>query len=912
MGSALSSVDLLALLSAGQTVILPSARAAAALRQRYDRQQREHGLQAWEPAALFSWPEWLESLWSALCLNGLDDRMLLNRVQEERLWADVIERSAEGAGLSSSAIHAFATSARSAYEIVAAHGAADRLFTYAETYDARAFVGWEKEFSARCRQDQLLPRASLARALAGHIRNAHLETPESMYFVGFEALTPSQNALLSALEARGCSVKQRSLGQSGPQASVRAAVVLPSPREELAWAIGWIRQRFCKVEGEIPTIALVVPDPATERPELEPLLRQILTPELEPVDADLSSTPWHFGEGVPLASLPIIEHALTLLRWVREDLSLSAIGTLLLSPFLSHSAPFESRARFEMHSLRELTLFRPELSLDRLLRLARERRQGGQTEASFPELETLQRMTGDPAHLRGTGSYADWTERIRRLLKAVGWPGPRTLSPAEFQATEAWEGLLDLLATLDYSSRRPRFEELLDQLQREAGALIAPGAAAGAPLQVLRLAETEGCVFDAALVLRATDENLPAPERPHPLVGWGLQRSLGLAGTDPALTHARVRAALESLSARSGDLLLLAAEADERGTLRLTPMRDELGLPLVNAGEFGLRAMEQPLADAVPVQNQTPLPFLPSAELHGGARVLELQAACGFRAFASLRLQAEQPASRNLGLNARETGSLIHRALELLWTELQTQAKLRALPSEQRRDLVQRCVLQALGRFRISAYADDPWARAYLSVLEQRLCDLLGHWLEHEESRGDFAVLPPEQGQEITVGPLQLNIRPDRIDKVDGGYVLVDYKTSLSLSTEDWLGERPDAPQLPLYALLAEPEEIRGLAFARLRPGKDMTWLSLQDQEAMFPGKRGAIMRDLAGDIERWREELARLAYDFAEGRAEVNPKSYPKTCEFCDFRLICRLNAATLLEQSDTAELPAEGDQHG
>ena len=34
-----------------------------------------------------------------------------------------------------------------------------------------------------------------------------------------------------------------------------------------------------------------------------------------------------------------------------------------------------------------------------------------------------------------------------------------------------------------------------------------------------------------------------------------------------------------------------------------------------------------------------------------------------------------------------------------------------------------------------------------------------------------------------------------------GNYVVLDYKTSDNLNVDDWDGERPDAPQLPLYAV---------------------------------------------------------------------------------------------------------------
>ena len=51
----------------------------------------------------------------------------------------------------------------------------------------------------------------------------------------------------------------------------------------------------------------------------------------------------------------------------------------------------------------------------------------------------------------------------------------------------------------------------------------------------------------------------------------------------------------------------------------------------------------------------------------GGARLLELQAACPFRAQAELRLGARALEEPGVGVDAAERGDLIHRALAVLW-----------------------------------------------------------------------------------------------------------------------------------------------------------------------------------------------------------------------------------------------------
>ena len=80
-------------------------------------------------------------------------------------------------------------------------------------------------------------------------------------------------------------------------------------------------------------------------------------------------------------------------------------------------------------------------------------------------------------------------------------------------------------------------------------------------------------------------------------------------------------------------------------------------------------------------QSQEPLPVhdplpLSQPQVRGGSRVFAHQAACPFRAFAEHRLVARPLERLQVGLGPMRSGTLMHRALELLWRELRTQQAL--------------------------------------------------------------------------------------------------------------------------------------------------------------------------------------------------------------------------------------------
>ena len=118
-----------------------------------------------------------------------------------------------------------------------------------------------------------------------------------------------------------------------------------------------------------------------------------------------------------------------------------------------------------------------------------------------------------------------------------------------------------------------------------------------------------------------------------------------------------------------------------------------------------------------------------------------------------------------------------------------------------------------------------------------------------------------------------------------GGHALIDYKTGRP-TPNDWLGERPEDPQLPLYALNAK-EDIAVVAFAKLKTGA-MRYMGFSEGKEAIPGVKSAVDWDAL--IASWRKELESLGSGFAAGDARVDPKNLLKTCRYCDLQPLCRV----------------------
>lgn len=898
MSASFTESELLDALARGVPVVLPSARAARHLRHAFDQRQRQMGAEVWDSARALSWSDWTRSLWSGLVADGAELRLLLNTAQEHSLWREIIEAGVRDHALISP--DALAEMARSAWSLAAAHNAVSRLRSSATTSDSRTFASWAESFARLCASHQCLSSSLVEDALRDHARSRALRLDSAIIFAGFSELTPAQIGLIEAIRSSGAEVNQAALAPPRRHpGALRAFTVAPSPREELLLAARWLRGFLeeHRADPQAPRIAVLLAQPEEQRAELESVFREILAPELQAIDADPSAAPWEFASGTPLLQQPLANDGLDLVRWIQGPLPLERISSLLRSPFFGESAGRLQAARFDTQILRRGSFLLPELTLTGLLEFARKTagRHSGPAPAAPAWLKGVNALLQRRLTQAGSASFADWAELIRALLKTARFPGERAPTATEFEAARAWDKALDLLATLDFRGRRVSLSEATHTFERLLQSSRLRASANCAPVQIMRPADVEASIFDAVLFLRATDATWPEPQTMHPLLGWPLQQSLGLPGADAARDAERARTQADALLAHTAHALFTAPAQDANGALRLSPLLHHLQLTRAEPQNL----ISTPAAQAVIPEERVPddvlLPPLPTTTLRGGANVLKLQATCGFRAFAELRLRSGELDIQELGLDAGERGTLVHRALESFWDRTQSRAELASLSAAERTQRLDEAIGHAFNGL-------DPavagWSNAYLTLQRERLHRILGQWLDKELQRGPFTVQSREARRPITVGPLELHLRPDRIDAVDDGIVLVDYKTGAYAHSSAWLGDRPDDPQLPLYALLSEPGTLKGMFFGRIRPGREMGWHGLASDSAVLPALRSRQIADLDSRIEDWRNVLTVLAADFAEGRAQVAPKDFHLNCTRCAQRLLCRLDPSTLIDE--------------
>ncbi len=118
------------------------------------------------------------------------------------------------------------------------------------------------------------------------------------------------------------------------------------------------------------------------------------------------------------------------------------------------------------------------------------------------------------------------------------------------------------------------------------------------------------------------------------------------------------------------------------------------------------------------------------------------------------------------------------------------------------------------------------------------------------------------------------------------------------------MDERPDEPQLPLYAIIEEGH-IYAVVFGQIRRG-EMKFVGLaedpggdkdKENKSGIPEVKTLSKSRISKDFESWQglfdfwdQNLTKLAKNFRDGDARVDPYK-SNTCDYCDLGSFCRIN---------------------
>lgn len=904
-------------------VVTPTRRLARTLALRVAELRAEDGRRVADTPPIFALDDWLRRLGRVVLAQEVAEgrgpgRVLLSRHAEKVLWERVILSTPGDLPKELLDVAALADTALEAWSRIVWWG--EPSWNGPMIEDVERFRDWLPVFREKLRAGRFVTDAQLAGLVSDAIRRGALDPslPGEAVAPGFEKSDPKLALLLDALRERGVRVGDHL--NDAPRAPAPLQVwTASSSAAEVRTVAARIRARLL-AQPDL-RVAVLAPDPSSYGRRLERIFEEELDPAgVLDVGAG-SARRFDFAEAPALADYPLVAGALDLLGLDGPTVAFETASALLLSEY-----PRPSGVDDDEQERRRVLRGRVEAELRR--RRSAVLRVAGTAESLAVRLRTAglpdmassfeglaDRVARDTATRRAPGAWRrEWHDRLRLL----GWPGPLR-GDVEGFVFRRWNEAMDAFAALEAVEPSMEAHHALSRLRAICSDTPVQPRSESRGVQVLSLLDAAGLEFDVVFAIGLTATAFPAAPRPNPLLPAAWQRvQAGMPRTSVEGERELAAAVWERVLRSAPEVHAMWATtgdgAEEQTPSAVLAGRAAEPFPVEEATPWWLASAQQGAALQVRPDDVAGPPRV----RRGGSAILQQQSDCPFRAFAETRLGARKLDAIVPQPDSARRGTLVHAALAFAYGRIGSSHTLEGLSDENILDEARAAAGNAIeAQAEFFAEAGD-----LADAMKFWLVDLLAGWMRYER---DVRALPWEIADlERNVetrfpadapDPLVIRFRPDRIDRVeDGALVVLDFKTSTTpKKTSLWNGDRPQDPQLPLYLALLEEQGARidGIAFANLsaRDACMLEGVGAREFSANFrpPGRadrRGPA--EYEAKAAEWRTTVRTLAEGFLAGDVRVDPRR-PEVCRSCGSQALCRIAEIGPADEDDEA---GEGDE--
>ncbi|AKQ33609.1 PD-(D/E)XK nuclease family protein [Candidatus Coxiella mudrowiae] len=829
-------------------VLTANRRLSYYLQEQYAHYQIKVGKKAWLRPTILPLNTWLSHCWQH-CEST--QGFLLSDVQEEVLWQKILGLSPQTANL-----------AKKAWQLIKGWNLSLKDLEPEANSEVQCFIQWAYQFETELEKQKLINAVELPKQLEGLI--PHLNLPQKIILLGFDELIPTIQQFLNGLAEK--TIISCYLSRPHPKNYIHR-LSFKEREAEIQTMARWAYNEWQKNSSK--RIGCVIPALTEHRSQICRLFQNVFG----------SDKNFNISAGEPLAHLPLVKTALNILALNPFHIEVMELGTLFCSPYVNSMGDNSYLAAMLDVKLRETKQWQTNSTsilyhLDEL----QKKFPAATLKIRYQQWLSLERPPG-------TLFPSEWIEHFKKELSALGWPGQRSLDSKEYQQLERWKEMLQEFVEFDSlippQTRKQAFQ-LLWQLASKT--LFQPQSAQNASIQILGLLEATGLEFDSLWIMGLDNKNWPSPPKPNPFLPIGLQRRHQMPHSSFKRESDYALQLQQRLINSASEVILSVSLQDQE--VQLSPSPLILDFPQVNIEELRLpffETLSENLFKSKHIEkiedNQAP-PLQEGEFIKGGSRILQSQSACPFQAFAEIRLRAKPLEQPQIGLSGANRGNFVHHALDVLWKKIKNWQNLINYSDIELETLID----ETINELSFSFGSDSLFFR----VEKKRIKHLIKRWLLLEKNRPPFNVSQQETDRFIKIGPLNLHVRIDRIDKVKGGNFIIDYKTNDKNQVTDWLGNRLKNVQLPLYCTFAA-RDVVGIAYAEVSSKKISFkgWLVSEEKPFNNMGSAPLPWKSL---LDHWKTILHQLAIDFSLGKAEVNPFDIKTTCKFCGLHPLCRV----------------------
>ncbi len=779
----------------------------------------------------------------------------------------------------------------------------------------KLYKHWCETFINELQQRKLITVENSCHIIAQAFTQGVLKKETNIHLLGFDDIPPLFQHLLTQAST---SLKEVDLNNTEP--STRIRTTCSDSETEMTIVAEWAKSIIEKTPDA--RIGIIVPNLGQCRNKIERALINSFESHSLSADAARYTYPFNISAGTPLGDTPLIHTTFQLLNLSQQTWEVEGLCQILFSPFWGKLST-EREARYQLaNKLESLGVFKLDLSQVRYwsealsgteYKALSEAEHKALSEVEYKALSEAEnkntstetddeqslfhyfnesKQLNDALHRKGKKHLPSvWVDYFLEHLAIFNWPGDRKPDSHEYQQTQLWYQVLEDFCALDNTLGRITLNDAIQQCQRMSNHRPFQAQVPDSPIQVLGILEGAGLHFTHCWVLGLHQQAWPPAPQPNPLLPLPLQRQYNMPHASSLRELTFAQSLTDNYRYCAKHIIFSSPEYDEDSeqillTSRLIddiPLQELHSLNIDHSNDFvryssALHQSQQwEFIDCSKSPAVSKQDLNAKGELSGGASIIKAQSTNPFDAFSIYRLKARPPLQVVNGFSSIEKGNILHQALAVIWEKLKNQKALLEIDEATLISLVTESVnlqIQSLQRKK-----PKHLGHTLCQLESERQTKLILLWLnEVEKKRPPFEVVAIEEACKVTLRDVHFTLRLDRVDQLaDGTYLIIDYKTGMT-SPNDWQGDRPRDPQLPLY-LITRQETVTGIAFAEININKQRFNGACTSNEESIAIEGIKPIGDLRTELPKnwpearsyWEDNLSTLLNDFLDGQTKVD-----------------------------------------
>lgn len=850
---------------------------------------------------------WIKTVGNKLFLEeeSLDAKTILDSYQELTLWKKIIRESEISSPLLS--LENAAPNLLEAYrQITQWQISLNSLAAYQNKIesseyidDCSAFLEWAKQYQQYCQREKLINFSELLQNILPYLESNLVELPDKIILFGFNNPPPLYQSLFDLLE-NNTLVQRFQWENSQPNVFKQSyADVLSEIKAAAKWSEAILKKT------PIAKIGIIANDIHTYHSVFQSIFQATFNLRTEiNLPYFIASTSKFFKEYPLLLEIP------KLLKFNEEEMSAMELCHLLRSPLLHAQEEENSRAALEYYLRNKSQTFIRSADLRTLLADENKDWHSPLLAQALMKCETLRRKQPYSQNLDAWAEFFIKQLEILTLLSSKDTEETKnTQSKGNDFLLFCWHQVLAEFKQLNFLYQSLSFHQALDILKQLIQNFKYNENRQEAPIQISNSNDAAGLRYTHLWFMGLTDLQWPLNKYTNPFIPIALQRKLNLPESSPKLIHESAENILSEFVANTADEVILSyPRANANGELTPSPIisligtehevqRELLDTLSLQLHPLSLKISEDAFSSPVTetLEENTHIFITNANKIKGGISLIADQSECPFKAFAVHRLKAHELSEFSYGIPPKDIGTMLHLVLEQLWGTLKNQSALTNLSESTLKQIISNAC--ETGIEYLCKKHKYFMHTTYASLEKQRLIKLITKWLEQENLRSCFEVVAHEFKVQWQHSTLKLDFKIDRIDKIENGFALIDYKSgSRKLAVTDEV--RPSNPQLLLYAsALGQSNQfnpVNALLYAQVNINSP-SYHGISLNEDTYPKTFFSEQKKISAEYsweelkQHWQNILSNIAEEFLEGYVAVAPKG-AQSCRYCHLSSFCRI----------------------